>query len=325
MCTIDNELKIELKKVETIITEMLKSENKNMQNVINWVIKSRGKMLRSQLLILSSKFGNSDIDINEYAAIIEIAHMASLVHDDIVDDADTRRGLLSVQKKFGKKMAVYSGDYMIFSALASNHIMYDNKFRRYLDCLKRICYGELGQYSMIYNLDITEEKYIENISGKTAVLFELSCSLGCFAADGDKDIINNLETFGKCYGIMFQLRDDLLDYKSSFLSIGKPVFQDFENGIYTLPVIYSAMNPFLKKKIIKIKDNIKNGKMSYEDCLQLKDIINQSGGFKLCIEKARYYYKKACGALNSLPKQKETIYLKNMLDTLMNLIVNVVD
>ncbi len=318
---INEMLNTELEKVSVCIKDLLKSKNRIMQSVMNWVVRSKGKMLRPQMVILCSKFGDEEKDVSELAALVEILHMATLVHDDVIDDAEKRRGLLSVQKKFGKNMAVYSGDFMLFSSLGKIGERLSNDevriyYSKFYPLMEQICDGELGQNAMLYNINITENKYLSNIKGKTAAMFEFACGLGAAAAKCSENVEKNLSEFGLNYGILFQIMDDLLDYKSSVGIIGKPVYQDFENGIYTLPVIYALENASCRKEIIKIKKAVKKNGFTSELTDRLTEAIVKADGFKRCFERAENFYNNARNALAELPCTAERKYMEALLDKL---------
>lgn len=311
-----NELEREMEKVNRHIKRLLKSDNAKMQEVMDWVLQEKGKQLRPKLVLLSSKFGKSQNDATEFAAILEIVHMASLVHDDVIDEADTRRGKLSVQKKFGKNMAVYAGDYMIFAAFGSGNLEYNEDFRKLYKTMNQICYGELGQNEWLYNMDISVEEYIRNITGKTASMFQLACEVGGIIGEADKETAKNLADYGKYFGILFQIQDDLLDYRSDEKTIGKPIYQDFANGIYTLPILFALKDVELKRRLLKMKSQIEGKGITKMQCDELTEIIQSANGFEKCYEKAREYYDLAKKALESLPEQDEKEYLQMLIDNI---------
>ena len=161
-------LETELQMVNTHIERLCRSNNKSMQKMLDWVLNARGKQIRPILTLLCARLKGKAVDATEVAAVIEICHTASLIHDDIIDEADTRRGQLSVQKKFGKEMAVYAGDFMIFSTIRRTGLKNKPWYGLMFDKLETMCDGEVSQFDNRYNTEITEEKYIENILGKTS-------------------------------------------------------------------------------------------------------------------------------------------------------------
>lgn len=311
---LEKELQKGLQKVDRHMRRLLQSENKKMQEVMDWILGTRGKLLRPRLLLVSARLGSAVRDATEYAAILEIVHMASLVHDDVVDEADMRRGKLSVQKKFGKSMAVYSGDFMIFSTIGNTNIKYDEKYRKFYGSLNKLCNGELDQNSRLFDANITAHEYIRNITNKTASMFELACELGAMVGEAGEAVARNAAIFGKMFGILFQIRDDLLDFRSQ--EIGKPTQQDFMNGIYTLPVIYSFQDADAREALARLAGRARGGSADRGLCAEVEAVIRSSGGFKRCYEKAAEYYREAGQALKHLPEGLEREYLQALLDEL---------
>ena len=300
----------DLEKVNLHIERLLKAKNSMMQEVMDWILAAKGKQIRPILTLLCARFGNRELDVTEYAAIIEICHMASLVHDDIIDEADYRRGQLSVQKKFGQKMAVYAGDYMIFSVIGHTNCRLLNRHKKIYRMLEQLCEGELGQTSNLYNMDITIEKYLDNIGGKTATMFELACNVGAMESKCSKKIIQNLSSYGKNLGMMFQIRDDLIDFSSNLQKEGKPVCQDFANGVYTLPIIIACKNEEYKKQLEQLAKYYKTKqKEKVVIDSEILGILDRSKAFEVCDQYMKDYYKKALEALVDLPDciEKQTL------------------
>lgn len=303
-------------KMNQQLKSILVSENTEMQQVIDWVLSEKGKQIRPKMLLMSSMYSNKkNIDATKFAAIIEIVHMASLIHDDIIDDSDMRRGKESVQSKFGKKMAVYAGDYMIFSALSACFEDFNLKYRCVLNGLKKLCNGELGQSSNLYNINISENQYLENISGKTAALFRISCELGAIVGGADRSSIKNLAEFGEKYGILFQIHDDILDYGDNNIHHDKPVFQDFKNGIYSLPIIYACEDTKIKEQMTELTYNRESFEVLREKVLSLLGITNWNEKF---LKKVNEINNDAKKSLMSLKNGAIRAVFENMLDTIYN-------
>ena len=174
------EINTELQIVNTHIERLCRSNSESMQEMLDWVLKSRGKQVRPLLTLLCAKLKGKSVDVTEVAAVIEICHTASLIHDDIIDEADTRRGQLSVQKKFGREMAVYAGDFMIFAAISRTGLRKKPYYSSIFEKLEKMCDGEVSQFEHRYNRTITGKKYIENIIGKTSAMFSIACGVGAY-------------------------------------------------------------------------------------------------------------------------------------------------
>ena len=196
----------ELLQVNRHMERLCRSNSPSMQKMVDWVLNARGKQIRPILTLLCSRLKGKKVDATEVAAIIEICHTESLIHDDIIDDADTRRGQLSVQKKFGREMAVYCGDFMIFAAMGRTDLRIKPWYRAMFSRLEMMCDGEISQYDNQYNTDIKEEKYMENIVGKTSAMFSIACEAGAYEGKCDPDEIEAIDEFAKNLGLLFQIR-----------------------------------------------------------------------------------------------------------------------
>ncbi len=297
-------LKKDLEKTLDLMSSSISLPNKDIEQTIIELFHSGGKLLRPAYLLLFSEFGK-DTDKKKsiaLAAAIETLHTATLIHDDIIDEADVRRGVTTLQTKFDKDVAVYSGDYLFivcFKLLA-----------KYTDSLKsiklntasmeKVLLGELGQMSTRYNINTSVEEYINSISGKTAELFALSCFLGCFENGGSTKLASNCREIGKSIGLAFQIVDDILDYSQTEKSIGKPVLEDVKQGIYSLPLICALeenrdfFTPLLSKK----------NKMTEEDIQLVHDGVISYGGVTKAYELADHYTKIALDLIQKLPNNK---------------------
>ena len=291
--------------------EILKTDSESMSEVMDWVLSNNGKQLRPKIMILCSMMGKRTVDVSEYAAAIEIMHMASLIHDDIVDNSDYRRGVYSVRKKFGSKMAVYAGDFMIFSICRLINSDNINTYRRMYNKLQSLCEGELGQNDNLFNTNITIDTYLRNIHGKTAVMFEAACYIGSKEGGCSNKVALYAENFGKNYGMLFQIRDDILDLKSNYEVEGKPIMQDWQNGIYTLPILIAMEDNNIKKRLEACFStaHIKNGVDN-----QIIDILEKADAFKRCLPYIENYKNEAMQALAKLPDN----WAKDVLNIMMN-------
>lgn len=309
-----------LEEVNRKISSILSTDNNKMGEIIKWAYTRKGKQLRPRFVLASSRFGTDYDSIHEVAAITEIIHMASLVQDDIIDNSDYRRGIKSVQYKFGIPMAIYVADYMLFSAFSvfETNVLWERKnlMPLIMRSAKKILSGELSQHTLLYNMDITPDQYLENVSGKTGVLFSMACEAGALAAGAEEDIVRNLSEFAMSYGIVFQIRDDFLDFFSQKKTIGKPTLQDFQRGVYTLPLIYALEQPEVHSFAEKLREKaMRKEKISSSERKTLTGFVESYG-----IERARAvvegYYRKACKSLATLPECEEKRYFADMLGQL---------
>ncbi len=214
----------------------------DVDKVISAVLKSRGKLLRPAMLLA---MGNENTErLINIAACAEIIHMASLVHDDIIDDATCRRGLPTIQSRFGKDIAVYAGDLMIARVMQTlSHLGATRALELFSQSISEMCAGEILQKSEYYNASVTIEQYVERINGKTAALFSAVCRVGALEGNADEETAAQYAMLGSCIGILFQIRDDLLDVCVPDGISDKPTQKDFLQGIYTMPAIYAFAHP----------------------------------------------------------------------------------
>ena len=232
---------IEIDKVVTRIQKHTRSKFQPVQDIINTTMQNNGKMLRPRLLMMSAMFGNYESErMVNLASAIELLHMATLVHDDIVDDAALRRNFPSVQSQFGKDMAVYTGDYLLSKALTvfKPSDYQDDQIISLSKVISRICESELLQYFNRYHF-MSVRHYLRVVSGKTAALFSLSMYLGAIESGCSESLSKTLGKIGYEIGIAFQIIDDILDFNQEEAIMGKTVQNDVKKGYYTLPVIYA--------------------------------------------------------------------------------------
>lgn len=262
---------------------------------------SQGKMIRAVSVLVCAEDSEGKIAPGavKAAAAIEIIHLASLVHDDIIDNADLRRGQVTLQKKYGRRTAVICGDYLLSLALKMVSAIPDGK--EYLDItlpdyISRLCLGELLQHINNKNLDLTVFEYIKIISGKTAALFEASFLAGALLGGGSGEEVKKYRKIGNYTGLIFQLRDDCLDFDKTVKTAKKPVQSDYEQGVITLPLIYALHElPDFKKKAL-------DGDIVREDINRAVEVAGGLGYTGQMIEK---YYKKAQRYIDRLDVTEE--------------------
>jgi heptaprenyl diphosphate synthase len=289
--------------------------------VLDDVISSSGKMIRPRLLLLCSAFGPDAGERAErlymLAAMVELTHMASLIHDDIIDEAPYRRGKPSIQGKYGKDAAVYAGDFLIERVhywQAKEQLM--NAAMMLSKTVEDMCIGEIGQATCRYNMNVPVETYLDNIRRKTASLFSTACILGATEAGCDSDTAEKLKCFGKYLGIMFQFRDDLLDFTSNDAAEGKVMHKDFRDGIYTFPVLKALEVPEGRNALHPImEENVKRS-LSAEEIRQMEKEVVRYGGLDRTIEEIHRYAALAGDILDSLEDIPEAKQMRRVLDKL---------
>lgn len=298
---ISNPIKLELERFDEIFKSALRSNVGLVDLVARYIIRQKGKKIRPLLVLLSAKISGG-VTERTYrgATLVELLHTATLIHDDVVDDADKRRGMWSINALFKNKVAVLMGDYLLSRGLM---ISVDGKDYDFLgvttNAVKRMSEGELLQIQKTRKLDIDEETYFKVISDKTASLLETCCSIGAMSTTDNKDYIEAMRNFGHSLGMSFQIRDDILDYEGKSNLIGKPVGGDIKEKKITLPLIYS-LNNVSSSEAVRIKKILKNG----NDKTKVKDVmqfVHENNGIDYALKIAQKYSDEAKNSLNIFP------------------------
>lgn len=257
---------------------------------------TKGKYIRaiSLLACAEKKDGNIPADAVKLAVAIEILHLATLVHDDVIDNADIRRGKDTLQRKFGKKTAVICGDYLLCRALKlSSSVLNKDYMKLELDIpdyMGKVCLGELNQHVNNGNLDLTVFQYLKIISGKTAALFEASFYCGAVLSSCEKKEYAKYRLMGNYIGMIFQLTDDCIDFEQTVDSAKKPVQSDYEQGVITLPLIYTLKN------LTGLKEKAKKSGLTRA---QINEAVEKAGGVGYTYSISGKYYKKVMKILDT--------------------------
>ncbi len=303
MDTLKKELYEEIKKY---IFNYIDSEIEFILKVGNYILESGGKRLRPILVLSFAKLlGKEDLkNLYPLAVALEYIHTASLLHDDVVDSADTRRGRASANKVFGNETVVLTGDYMYANALYLFSI-YGNidMIRNVSDTVKKMAEGQLLELKKIGDIDLSEEDYFKILKGKTAVLFGSCCYVGTAFATEDKNLKDSAYNYGLKIGLAFQLIDDLLDYIADEKKLGKPICNDLREGKITYPLL-SIMDNLTKEEKEFIKNVIRDLNPNKKDIEKVKEIVKDKGGFEKTIQKAKELVIEAIKELENFPKNK---------------------
>lgn len=313
-----SEEKIELIKpdeaFELVKAELVKTLSKSpliIREYTSHLAASFGKLIRasSVLACAENKYGLINPDAVKMAAAIEILHLATLVHDDIIDNAGLRRGDVTLQKKYGKRTAVICGDYLLSVALrmaASVKSRKDYTELELPDYVGKICLGELNQHINSNNPNLTVYQYLKIISGKTAALFEASFYAGALLSKGPDADMNIYRQLGYNIGMIFQLTDDCIDFENTVETANKPVQSDYEQGVITLPLIHALANmDDLKEKAIK--SSLKRE--------EINEAVRKTDGIGFTKMVAKKYYNKSLKLIEKLDatqsKKEKLIYILN--------------
>lgn len=308
----------ELSLFEEKFKESMKSDVALLDKITHYIINRKGKQMRPMFVFLSAKtVGEVSEGAYTAASLIELLHTATLVHDDVVDDADERRGFWSINALWKNKIAVLVGDYLLSQGLL---LSVDNKrfdmLRIVSKAVKAMSEGELLQIEKARRLDITEDVYFDVIQKKTASLVAACCASGAQSATDDEAVIDKMEQFGNLVGIAFQIKDDIFDYGTGD-KIGKPTGIDIKEQKMTLPLIYTLNNvdAATRKNIIR---TVKRHNTDKQKVQEVVNLVIETGGIKYADKVMHEYKDKALAILDEFPQSEA----KESLQLLVNYSIN---
>ncbi len=303
----------ELKQFEVHFRDSMKSQVALLDRVMYYIVKRKGKQIRPMFVFLCARLnGETNPSTFVAASMVELLHTASLVHDDVVDEAHKRRGFFSVNALWKNKIAVLVGDYLFSRGLL---VALESKEFRHLEILssavKTMVEGELLQSEKARKLNINEEVYYEIIKGKTASLISSACAVGTASTSDDDDEVEKMRIFGEKIGMAFQIKDDLFDYGE--IDIGKPRGIDIKEKKITLPLIY-ALNNTDKSTRRKLLNGIKKKSKNKAFINEVISFVQQSGGIEYAIDKMKGYRDEALVIISSYPDSNVKESLTHLID-----------
>ncbi|MBS1783481.1 MAG: polyprenyl synthetase family protein [Bacteroidetes bacterium] len=306
----------ELSIFEKKFSSSVKGNNPLLDRIMQFIIKRKGKQMRPMFVFLSAKIaGTINEETYRAASLIELLHTATLVHDDVVDNAMLRRSFFSVNALWKNKIAVLVGDYLLSKGLllSLQHNDYDI-LQITSRAVKEMSEGELLQMEKARKLDIKEEIYFEIIRAKTASLLSAACSAGAFAASKNQETAEFFRLFGEKAGIAFQIKDDLFDYGND--NIGKPTGIDIKEKKMTLPLIYTLQNASNtdKQRIIYIIKNQSTDRKKVNEVIQC---VKNAGGIEYAREKMESYRQEAITLLHQYPESEA----RTAMEALVNYVI----
>ncbi len=304
----------ELEEFDRFFKDAMRSNIGLIDLIARYIIRQKGKKVRPLLVLLSAKICG-EISESSYrgATLVEILHTATLVHDDVVDDADTRRGLASINAVWKNKVAVLMGDYLLSRGLLLSLEHKDYFFLHSTsNAVKRMSEGELLQIQKSRQLDIDEATYLQIISDKTASLFATCAEIGAASATDDESRREAMHDYGTNIGMAFQIQDDLLDYLGRKSIIGKPTGIDIKEKKLTLPLIYSLEHAPSKDARQALK-HVKNGATSKE-LRWVLDFVQHNGGIEYTVRKALEFGQKAADSLSCFTESEAKTALLNFVE-----------
>jgi len=304
----------EMAQFEAYFAKTMRSEIPFLNIILNYILRRKGKQMRPLLVFLTAKLnGNIGEPTFVAASFIELLHTASLVHDDVVDDAHERRGALSINALWNSKIAVLVGDYLLSKGMLIS--VEKNRFDMLeivSDAVKSMSEGELLQIQKARKLNIKEEDYFKIISCKTAALISACTACGAKSVTEDPDTMLLMKEFGENIGVAFQIRDDILDYEGTGLT-GKTVGNDIKEKKITLPLIHALeQSPGSKKKYILAI--VKNKKKTKSEISEVISFVSDYGGLDYAELKMNQYRDKALAILDSYPDSEVKVSLREFVN-----------
>ena len=302
----------DIKLFEKEFRDALSSEVRLINLVGKYIIRHKGKHIRPILTLLASRVcGQPNLNSYKAAAMIELLHIATLIHDDVVDEAEKRRGFLSINRIWKNKISILMGDFIFSKALIKMVGLKDFAALQLIaDTAEKLAAGEILQIEKSLTRSMTEEVYYQMIYKKTASLISTSCELGAITSTGEKNDRKAMITYGTKLGMAFQIKDDLFDLLGNEKQTGKDIGADLKRNMVTLPLIYTY-EQINRSKLRKLKKIISSKKKTNSDIHDLNEIVHDAGGFNYAEEKINELNSQAFEAITMYP---ESTYKQSMID-----------
>src|SRR5690625_1350268 len=296
----------DMKDIESKLADVISSEYSILQDTSTQLLLAGGKRIRPIFVLLAAQFGNYEKNKEQVKAIavaLELVHMASLVHDDVVDEAELRRGQPTVKHMYDDKIATLIRSYMLATALQVVTSVPNPLIHQILaKSLKSVVEGEIIQIRDKKNTNQQLRQYLRRIKRKTALLIATSCKLGAIASNATKKQANLLFQYGYNVGMSFQIIDDILDFTSNEATLGKPTGHDLQQGNITLPVLYAMEDPLFKHELVKLFNQC--GAITSEQMEPILKMLLDSDAIENSYQLSRIYLKKALQSLEQLKNEQ---------------------
>jgi heptaprenyl diphosphate synthase len=302
-------LRSDIDKIEQELKAVVASDQQMLQEASLQLIQAGGKRIRPVFVLLAGKFGTYKLDTIKHVAVaLELIHMASLVHDDVIDAALLRRGSATVNAKWGDRVAMYTGDYLFAKSLECiTNLEIPDVHKALSKTIVEVCKGEIEQIRDKYNFNQNLRVYLRRIKRKTALLIAASCQLGAMAAGACRETSNRLFWFGYFVGMSYQIIDDILDFVSNEEALGKPAGGDLLQGNITLPVLYAMKEPELREQIVKVDEST-----GTDDIQKIIRLIKNSDAIEQSFSFSERYLQKALQVIQPLPRGQAKSALQNV-------------
>ena len=308
-------IKAEMEKFQPFFRSSMQTKVPLLNVIMNYILRNKGKQMRPMFVFLTSKMLKNEIDKPTYiaASLIELLHTATLIHDDVVDEAYERRGFFSINALWKSKISVLAGDYLLSKGLllAVDNNEYD-LLKIVSVSVKDMSEGELLQIQQSRKLSITEDVYYDIIRKKTAALIAACTACGAKSSGVDDELVEKMRLFGENVGMAFQIKDDLLDYQNNG-SIGKPTGNDIKEKKLTLPIIHVLKNASRtdRKRILSI---VKRHNKSKKKVQEVIDFVIENGGLEYSINKMHEYKSMALDILAEMPENESKKALEKLVE-----------
>ncbi|GAA4709054.1 heptaprenyl diphosphate synthase component II [Brevibacillus fulvus] len=296
------QLKADVNYIEQELERAIDTQLRDLYLSSTHLLKAGGKRIRPVFVLLGGKWGTYDLDRLKHIAVsLELIHMATLVHDDVVDDADKRRGRETVKAKWDNKVAMYTGDYILARALSTVTKLANPQIHQILShAIVEMCKGEIEQVRDLHNWEQGFRTYLRRIKRKTALLIAISCQLGAVASEASADLVRRMFRYGYNVGMAFQITDDILDFTGTDKQLGKPAGSDLRQGNITLPALYSATKGANKERF---QNWIAQGTLQ-EHMDEAIELIRRGEGIAVAQSLAARYIERARQELAGLPENQ---------------------
>lgn len=304
---------------EGLLTDSVAATDPNISEVALHLIKAGGKRIRPTLAIATAAAGNVEVNRSILLAgvAVELVHLASLYHDDVMDEAAQRRNVVSVNAKWGNLTAIVVGDFLLARAAGIAARLGQDTAELLANTLARLCEGQILEVNSVFKTNRTIDQYFEAISGKTASLMASSCKIGALTAKLDEELTLKLERIGYLFGIVYQVRDDILDLVATSQQLGKVPAQDLMEGVYTLPTILALADESNNARLSSILNRNERGTVTAKDIELARNEILGSGVLEKSVAIARNYCDEAAEIASSIGNPVAT-FLGKMPASLLN-------
>ncbi|GGH78984.1 polyprenyl synthetase family protein [Pullulanibacillus pueri] len=313
LATIYKEIKHELNAIEKLLETVVEADQDILTQASSQLLKAGGKRMRPIMVLLAAQYGERDReDVRKIAVALELIHMASLVHDDVIDNSEMRRGQQTVKSRWDNRVAMYTGDYIFSRSLKlASEIEIPEVHQILSHTMKEISLGEIEQIEDQYNWTQNVRTYFLRIKRKTALLMAISCQLGAIAAGAPEKVCRHLYYFGYYTGMSYQIIDDVLDFTATEKQLGKPAASDIKQGNVTLPTLIALRKENTAERLMTA---LKKGDKKTHDWDAIIQLIKDSGSTSEAEKVSTQYIKKAYDQLTYLPQTKTTKHMERIAD-----------